>query len=305
MADSNKVGTRYSSSESRRKYLKNFTIATSIAASPVVGRVVAANDLSGVYEANDEALYYVTQVGDRIYWAGEATKPSTRFGRGCSMIPFANVLVGSVSNRGATINAGWSDVPKGFIQGQGSMTLRARGRRLSRDSPSVGSGFGGSRWRRLRKRTWDRRRTRLERGETVDGVRLTDIDADSRASARWTRAQFDWEIPDRITGTWRGDDGGTYYIRQMRTNINEFGPNSATVVWFGERDLDWSNVFWGRLQEGERTISGTWVDVPKGRATGRGTLELEIQSDVTLNRTGVTGGFGGRRWNRVIDNTCA
>jgi hypothetical protein len=94
---------------------------------------------------------------------------------------------------------------------------------------------------------------------------------------------------DYLTGVWRGDDGGTYYIHQY----------GLRVVWFGEQ-LDaagWANVFFGRISG--TTLSGQWFDVPKGSASGYGTLDLTVTSPTQLDRSGTGGGYGGRRWNKV------
>jgi beta-lactam-binding protein with PASTA domain len=93
-----------------------------------------------------------------------------------------------------------------------------------------------------------------------------------------------------LTGTWRGSDGGTYYMRE----------DGNALYWYGERSAAnpaWSNVFEGKIT-GD-TVSGTWADVPKGRSTGQGKLKLEVlNAGKVLERTGVTGGFGGKRWTR-------
>jgi hypothetical protein len=72
------------------------------------------------------------------------------------------------------------------------------------------------------------------------------------------------------------------------------------LYWYGERSAAnpaWSNVFEGKIT-GD-TVSGTWADVPKGRSTGQGKLKLEVlNAGKVLERTGVTGGFGGKRWTR-------
>jgi len=94
-----------------------------------------------------------------------------------------------------------------------------------------------------------------------------------------------------LTGVWKADDGGTYYVRQTGHNVH----------WYGERSKNnpaWSNVFVGE-KNGKR-IKGRWVDVPKGNIMGRGTLKLEVRhrGNVLVARK-KTGGFGGSRWTRV------
>ena len=93
-----------------------------------------------------------------------------------------------------------------------------------------------------------------------------------------------------LTGTWSCNDGGIYYIRQM----------GDTIHWYGEQSPHhpaWSNVANGKIVGNEIYIE--YVDVPKGRDLGSGTLTLEIIRDDRLIRTEVHGGFGGSAWRRV------
>ena len=98
-----------------------------------------------------------------------------------------------------------------------------------------------------------------------------------------------------LTGKWDANDGGAYYLRQIGNQLH----------WYGERfptHTRWSNVFQGNIN-GNR-IEGSWADVPKGHASGSGTLKLEIRENgnvlVALQKTG---GFGGSRWTRVGYNS--
>lgn len=97
-----------------------------------------------------------------------------------------------------------------------------------------------------------------------------------------------------LTGVWQCNDGGIYYIRQFGTR----------VAWFGEHLRgEWSNVFLGEVSDSR--LSGRWVDVPKGRASGSGEIRLEVKGIVPvatripgtrLERVNATGGFGGSEW---------
>ncbi len=94
-----------------------------------------------------------------------------------------------------------------------------------------------------------------------------------------------------LTGVWKANDGGTYYLRQAGNTLN----------WYGERAKNnpaWANIFRGDVH-GDR-ITGKWIDVPKGRAMSRGMLRLEIRRNGNvLIAKQQTGGFGGSRWTRV------
>jgi len=93
-----------------------------------------------------------------------------------------------------------------------------------------------------------------------------------------------------LTGTWVGDDGGRYYLRQINSDL----------YWYGEQKVSapgWANVFIGRVN-GSR-IEGRWADVPKGRTANAGRLHLEVrQRGNTLVAVEKTGGFGGSNWTR-------
>ncbi len=94
-----------------------------------------------------------------------------------------------------------------------------------------------------------------------------------------------------LTGTWQGDDGGTYYIRQVGNILHWYGESSAN-------NPNWSNVFYGHVQGGQ--INGSWADVPKGQIMNRGQMKLSIKHNgnvlVAIHKTG---GFGGSRWTRA------
>ncbi len=92
-----------------------------------------------------------------------------------------------------------------------------------------------------------------------------------------------------LTGTWKCDDGGMYYIRQ----IGKF------VWWYGERSPNspqWSNVAFGKIQGNRLKLK--WADVPKGNNLYNGALLLRIISNNRLEAIRKTGGFGGSNWYR-------
>ena len=101
-------------------------------------------------------------------------------------------------------------------------------------------------------------------------------------------AQLAWSD---LSGRWSCNDGGTYYLRQT----------DGDVHWYGEAadsQPAWCNVFSGRIH-GTR-IKGSWADVPKGRTTGAGNLELVLEKNGTeLRVVNKTGGFAASRWTRI------
>ncbi len=94
-----------------------------------------------------------------------------------------------------------------------------------------------------------------------------------------------------LTGRWRGNDGGTYYMNQ----------HGIELWWLGmsaDNGATWTNVFRGNINLQTLNIAGQWSDVPHGKINNHGTLNLHIESFKQLKRTGVTGGFGGSQWDR-------
>jgi hypothetical protein len=92
-----------------------------------------------------------------------------------------------------------------------------------------------------------------------------------------------------LTGTWSGNDSGTYYIHQLGT----------VVWWYGEQARTgpaWGNVAHGRFQDDRLILE--WADVPKGQIMSSGELILTIDSPNHLTAVHRTGGFAGSVWIR-------
>lgn len=96
----------------------------------------------------------------------------------------------------------------------------------------------------------------------------------------------------RFEGTWRGNDGGTYQMRQSGNRVTWIGRS-------GDGGRTWTHRF-----EGTRTgnvASGQWVDLPPGRIRSRGAISVRLERGV-ITRISATGGFGGSRWTKPCND---
>jgi hypothetical protein len=101
---------------------------------------VESGGLTGVWEANDNGVYYLRETGDDcLWWFG------TDVGRSTGNT-FSNVAVGRID--GDLIQLQWADVPYGNLLNGGTLTLQvsADGNQLTRIAAT--GGFGGAIWTR-------------------------------------------------------------------------------------------------------------------------------------------------------------
>ncbi|HDR8043339.1 TPA: hypothetical protein QCZ17_005741 [Bacillus cereus] len=97
-----------------------------------------------------------------------------------------------------------------------------------------------------------------------------------------------------LTGTWQGNDGSLYYIRQDDRQIwwAAFSENGGGGAW--------THVFNGMLGLDESgtlpVISGDWVDVPRGINRYSGALVLSYSRD-QLSK--ISGGIITTKWQRL------
>ena len=101
-----------------------------------------------------------------------------------------------------------------------------------------------------------------------------------------------------LTGVWKCDDGGTYYLRQIGDTLWWYGESAPVMPDNGAR---WSNIVVGSIYG--NTIDLQWRGVPKGDALPNGKqsvgiLFLNIVSNDELRATKKTSGFGGSHWTR-------
>ena len=97
-----------------------------------------------------------------------------------------------------------------------------------------------------------------------------------------------------LTGVWRGDDDGIYYLRQTGNCLWWFGRARGAPT-----EAEFANVFVGTISGSD--IDGDWADVPYGEADNAGTLTLTVEDENRIRRTAETGGFDASEWRRVRD----
>jgi hypothetical protein len=109
---------------------------------------------------------------------------------------------------------------------------------------------------------------------------------------------FDADAID-LTGTWAGNDGGVYYVRQLDSIVwwNGMSSRDQPPEVLGK---DWNNVGRGEIQE-DLSIVSEWADVPRGGVGGSGTVTFQIGADtdgnLQITKTGGTGsGRGDSLW---------
>jgi len=104
-----------------------------------------------------------------------------------------------------------------------------------------------------------------------------------------------------LTGVWRANSGGRYYLHQQGSCLYWFGSSQDLSR---EQGSNWANIFFGHIGS-DFSIVGDWGDVPytSGASMNSGTLSLVIDFDESgpidypiLHQTGSTGGFGDGAW---------
>lgn len=94
-----------------------------------------------------------------------------------------------------------------------------------------------------------------------------------------------------LSGIFSCNDGGTYFVRQVGSEVYWFGKASGASPGF-------SNVLHGVFGPNQ-SVNGSWADVPEGATRSFGVLDLSIQNNDNFTATSNTGGFGGTVWTRI------
>ena len=100
-------------------------------------------ELTGAWLGNDDGVYYIRQIGNKVWWNGMSGQggPADYLGR-----DWNNVAAGEL-NKDLTIDLDWADVPRGGILGYGTLKFKVEetgdgNTKLTKVS-ETGTGFGG------------------------------------------------------------------------------------------------------------------------------------------------------------------
>ncbi len=115
-----------------------------------------------------------------------------------------------------------------------------------------------------------------------------------------TPIKFDPKAID-LTGAWASDDTDINYVRQLGTVVwwNGMSSRNDPPELLGRR---WNSVGRGEIKD-DLTIAADWVDVPRGKDAGHGTVVFKIGADsagnLQITKTSETGtGRGDTVWTR-------
>ena len=97
-----------------------------------------------------------------------------------------------------------------------------------------------------------------------------------------------------LTGFWQDNAGGKFAIRQVGNQI----------FWLDDSRPKYVNSLFGTISG--NTIHAQWADLPGGTMQHSGTLDLRVESNDRMVKTGSTGTpFGGSVFTRVGASTAA
>jgi hypothetical protein len=101
-----------------------------------------------------------------------------------------------------------------------------------------------------------------------------------------------------LSGTWLGNDGGVYYLRQSGGELWWAGFSAESPGGLSDlhKGIRFTNVFHGEVSG--NTVTGDWADVPRGQILNSGTLSLTVSQN-QIQRTAASGGFGATSWSKT------
>jgi microsomal dipeptidase-like Zn-dependent dipeptidase len=258
----------------RKQARRLVTLLACIILLGICASATSAKMLNGYYEADNGGAYFVRQIGNDVYWFGEDPNGA-----------WANVLIGTIS--GNKITARFWDVPKGRTQSLGDLILQIQNDdslvKLSSSTP-----FGTKSWKKMVYHT-----------EMVNGVPVTKGFPPEMRSLPQGYSFGE----QNLTGAWQGDDAAFYYVRETSSDIVWVAENNQWGGPGGNIRPSFTHVFFGKHVKGDPSISGHWIDIPKGIAADSGTLTLTIKGPQDIETLTKTGGFAASFLWRSLPNS--
>jgi len=127
----------------------------------------------------------------------------------------------------------------------------------------------------------------------IDSNRLVKVGGTPGFNTSWSASQRPAVVsssPDcndgrNLTGTWRGNNAGTYTIRQ-----------TGTIVSWQGRGGNYSNIFIGERRG--NTVTGYWQDTTGSQTQNSGRLTFTVVNGSKLVKVSSTGALGNTSWTR-------
>jgi hypothetical protein len=115
---------------------RTMLVSILVACLGIVALTAFAADLTGIWSSDSGGSYYIRQLQNEVWWYGEASPTNP---------DWSNVANGTL--RGKIIQLKWSDVPKGSILNNGTLTLEltAEGKLVAKKKTGD---FADSEWTR-------------------------------------------------------------------------------------------------------------------------------------------------------------
>ena len=201
---------------------------------PVLLVEATALNLSGVWESDDGGEYFICQYGRKIFWHGRSNQNSRH--------NWAHVAHGMIDDR-EIIHLTFGDIPIARDRYTGSIDIK------------VASDYAVM--------------TKL-----VDSKNIFLTKSWKRVSLQYHKVFMPTSVPaiwsgsdDQLTGHWKCNDGGNYYISQFNEEI----------FWLGCHPKGhWCHVAIGKLNKSSRVIDLEWGDIVCGSDRLYGVLKVSV-----------------------------
>ncbi len=217
-------------------------------------------DLTGIWQGDDSAYYYVRQVGNTVTWGGFSADDG---------VSYTNVLC--ATRNGNSITGKWADVPRGTTTGNGTMSLQVDASNPNdiQIHKTAANAFGASNWHKV------------NGGPALSGaiplLRGTNVNASS------------------LSGTWEVDSPTSvtpYYVRQVGNLVWWLGVS-------GDNGQSFTNVFCGQRNGDDFAGTWMDVPRGATHSSGNLSLTFYQQGVFDRFKvTSVSGGFGNTDWTR-------